>query len=190
MNLRAQVLAFLRPNLPQPEAKFFTFYARMIAKDLLSGRHTWAADPVRFMEGVQRLIRAAPKHRPAWDACSFLVEMLTAEGSPIPVPLAAFIACAHRGEARRPPAPKRKPSRDYIISMAVRIAVDGPLHIYRNSASPTLCACDLVSDCLVEIGDPLTYDGVARVAQRTGLGKPAGIVSPSQSFPMFQPERF
>jgi hypothetical protein len=86
-------------------------------------------------------------------------------GEPLPKGLDEFLLKVLSGEVRPPPGPPslQKLKRDVVIELAVKMAVNAGLSASRNDSSDPTSACDLVSDCLKEVGIKLGYKAVVKI---------------------------
>ena len=91
-------------------------------------------------------------------------ELIKAKQS-LPNGIDDFVLKVLSGKLKPPSGPKwgQNLYRDAAIQVAVKQAVDYGLAVYRNDTSKPESACDLVSECLEELGIKLSYQGVAKI---------------------------
>lgn len=143
--------------------------ARSCAKSLVwpGGFHLHQLDFVQ----LQALEWGAPSDQIAWRACEIIAADFLDAGLSLPKPLQAFTAKLLRREIERPsiPATFKNQVRNEVIAGAVNIALlaDPGLRKTRNEASFTsVCACDIVADCLKEYGINIVPDAVRKIHDR------------------------
>jgi hypothetical protein len=106
-----------------------------------------------------------------FDYCAYLAIDLIRDGQPLPPPIDRFAIDVLSGNAtrmERGPRGYKDHSRNAAIEYALAVATGDGLNLYRNDASSTISACDMVAECLQEFGIYIDYKTVAKVRQ-TGL---------------------
>jgi hypothetical protein len=136
----------------------------------LQSKHDDAAillDGAKLAE-LRVLIREAHASPLAFDACVLIAECMLTRGERLPVPLVGFALDAMRAKKRRPSQRDetryKNLGRDYVIRMAVFVAKKHGLKPTRNeSTRGRVTGCQVVAECLTELGIPIKSATVAKV---------------------------
>lgn len=129
-----------------------------------------------FFDVLPYALVAESEHDPEfYDACVALFEFHTQENEPLPAPLAVFVLDVLRGKRARPTTRGRKKKnrlRDRAIRYAVQIAftVEPTLAVYSSEKrdGEVDSACEIVADCLNEMGEMITLENVKQIWKRGG----------------------
>lgn len=118
---------------------------------------------------VALYVRESESSMLAWEGCIQFVERYISNSRPIPKPLAKFVITGLRDSKSRPTRRGRSKytnmQRNFLLIRSIRLALeaDPEMNPTRNEASTTTSACDLVADCLKELGVYIEYTTVAKV---------------------------
>ena len=127
---------------------------------------------IRDAGRLSRLLEAAETEPIAYDACSELVMHASYHEIPLPEDLAWFAHEVMCGKKTRPRKRGQEPSKNVWRNTRIIFAVhhalreDPSLHATRNEATNAESACDIVAECLQEIGFNLKYKTVADIWRR------------------------
>lgn len=117
------------------------------------------------------LVQNAARDQNDYDLCTLLVETCANLHRPLPSPLAQFVLDVLYGKISRPTKNKQggrpsKGGRDVAIIKAVAYTEARGIKPTRNTEGSPTSGCDIVSQCLVDLGEPISYEGVKSVWRR------------------------
>lgn len=117
------------------------------------------------------LVQNAARDQNGYDLCTLLVETYANLHRPLPSPLAQFVLDVLYGKISRPTKNKQggrpsKGDRDAAIIKAVAYTEARGIKPTRNTEGSPTSGCDIVSQCLVDLGEPISYEGVKSVWRR------------------------
>lgn len=119
----------------------------------------------------QWLVDRASTDQGSYDACFRMVEAFMALNRALPATLARFVLDVLQGKISRPTKNKQggrpsKGDRDAAIIKAVAYTEARGIKPTRNTEGSPTSGCDIVSQCLVDLGEPISYEGVKSVWRR------------------------
>lgn len=140
----------VRPFAQQGLARMMRAWPEMQQLDL---------DDLLVQKGLDRMIRIW-----GYDGCARIAREFVRLGEPLPPPLDRFVMGVLDGTiTRKQRGPRPKEHRDNVIVVAVEEAMGFGLKPYRNEATDTPSACDLVAECLAAHGHDLSYKAVQKI---------------------------